>query len=85
MRDLTRVINFLCEEVIPVEEVALISDLVVIRDQVMWQPPESQGEFWRSMTATLNQHLGFPNNPWKRRVSDVCLDKEKIPEDWKHV
>lgn len=80
MRDLTRVIEFLCKEVIPSEEVSLVQALRDITYRVVYTPPECQADLWRLTGQTLYNHIGLPEGEsWKIRVGDVMADKEQIP------
>ncbi len=84
MRDLTRVIDFLCKEVIPAEEVALKDELKAITRRAIYVPPESHAGLWRLTGETLFRHAGLPEGePWKIRLGNVFNDKEQVPEDWR--
>lgn len=86
MRDLTRVIEFVCQEVIPIEQTILIQALKSISQRAMYLPPESLNNYWRDLAITLTRYVGAPVNvPWKIRLGQVIRDEEKIPGDWKHV
>jgi len=84
MRDLSRIVGFLCKEVIPAEEVALKQELKAIVERAIYVPPECHAGFWRAVGETLYRHAGMPEGePWKIRLGNVFNDKEKVPEDWK--
>lgn len=84
MRDLTRVIEFICREVIPPHEVALAQALKRINIEAAYIPPESQARLWRLTCELLYQNVGLPEGePWKIRLGNVFNDKEQIPKEWK--
>ena len=86
MRDICRVIDFLINEVIPVEQRSLIIRLRAIRSITCYIPPELQRRFWQDVGNILFEEAGLPEGePWKVRLGNVFNDKEKIPESWKPV
>lgn len=81
MRDLSKVIDFLLKNVIPMDQTALKSRLRALMTSIMYNPPESQIEDW-SYCATILASTGDPiGTEWKERMRRIFNDEEKVDYD----
>lgn len=78
MRNITEVVNFLVEKVIPKSEVSVRRALCKLCRVSAYVAIEDQQPLWCALQAILIEELGHPNCAWKLRVAEICADREKV-------
>lgn len=79
MRNITKVIHHLLENVIPKDHKCR-NRVKAIASQACYTPPEMQHNMWKGLSLIFIDELGQPDCDWKIRVQDVMSGKEGIPE-----